>query len=262
MFTQFHNRYPTGSLVSELLQIHEGNFIVRALVQVGGITLASGMAADLCIERAEDQARLRALAILGLPQPPYDPQGQFLESGQSYPPARLNPAPQTQQTYESAEAIAAFSPAEFHAEPRSWREPANPDFESGSAMPSDRRLIPEDDSLYGSDTNGNSSPPLSIPRSKSDPQSGRGRSSKPSTPPISTSRPTSEPTSGPELVDLSEIIAQTSVELKRLGWSEAQGRTHLQRTYNKRSRQQLSDDELLDFLNFLQSEPAIGEPSF
>jgi hypothetical protein len=52
------------------------------------------------------------------------------------------------------------------------------------------------------------------------------------------------------------------VELKRLGWSESQGRTYLQRTYNKRSRQQLTDDELLDFLNYLQSEPSPGELAF
>ena len=57
-------------------------------------------------------------------------------------------------------------------------------------------------------------------------------------------------------VDLSDIIAQTDVELRRLGWTSTQGREYLEQTYGKRSRQQLSDEELLAFLLYLESQPS------
>jgi hypothetical protein len=57
-------------------------------------------------------------------------------------------------------------------------------------------------------------------------------------------------------VDFSDIIARTNVELKRLGWTNQQGRDYLVQTYGKRSRQLLTDAELLDFLHHLESEPS------
>ncbi|MEM9978347.1 MAG: hypothetical protein AAF808_12040 [Cyanobacteria bacterium P01_D01_bin.2] len=61
-------------------------------------------------------------------------------------------------------------------------------------------------------------------------------------------------------VDLSDIIAQTDVEMARLGWSSVQGRTYLEQAFNKRSRQQLTDEELLTFLLYLESQatPSMG----
>lgn len=45
------------------------------------------------------------------------------------------------------------------------------------------------------------------------------------------------------------------VEMKRIGWSVDRGREYLQRTYNKRSRQQLTATEVTQFLNYLKSLP-------
>ncbi|MEM8614223.1 MAG: hypothetical protein AAGF93_19545, partial [Cyanobacteria bacterium P01_H01_bin.105] len=61
-------------------------------------------------------------------------------------------------------------------------------------------------------------------------------------------------------VDLSDIIAQTDVEMTRLGWSSIQGRNYLETTFNKRSRQQLTDEELLTFLLYLETQatPSMG----
>nr|WP_278003623.1 hypothetical protein [Nodosilinea sp. TSF1-S3] len=61
-------------------------------------------------------------------------------------------------------------------------------------------------------------------------------------------------------VDLSDIIAQTDVELQRLGWGVNQGREFLEKTYGKRSRHDLTDDELLEFLLFLETQPSPGSP--
>ncbi|MFQ4142575.1 hypothetical protein [Chlorogloeopsis sp. ULAP02] len=66
MLAEFQSLYPTGSLVSELLQIYHGKYIVRASVQIDGVTRATGMAAAETVELAEDQARNRALMVLGV----------------------------------------------------------------------------------------------------------------------------------------------------------------------------------------------------
>jgi formylglycine-generating enzyme required for sulfatase activity len=59
-----------------------------------------------------------------------------------------------------------------------------------------------------------------------------------------------------ELPEFSELVARTNVELKRLGWTNQQGRDYLIKTYGKRSRQLLTDAEMLDFLHYLASEPS------
>ncbi|MEH2078211.1 MAG: hypothetical protein V7K57_28080 [Nostoc sp.] len=61
-----------------------------------------------------------------------------------------------------------------------------------------------------------------------------------------------------ESVNFAEVIAQTDVEMQRLGWTIDQGREHLKKTYGKRSRTLLTEVELLDFLQYLESQP-LGE---
>jgi hypothetical protein len=69
---------------------------------------------------------------------------------------------------------------------------------------------------------------------------------------------TEQPMAAP--IDLSEVIAQTDVELKRLGWTHVQGRRYLEKTYSKRSRQHLTDAELIEFLDYLTAQPANSKP--
>ncbi|MEB3338933.1 MAG: hypothetical protein VKJ46_15795, partial [Leptolyngbyaceae bacterium] len=119
VLTQFQSRYPMGCLTSELLQIHQGNYVVRASVQVGGVTLATGMAAAEALEVAEDRARIRALEVMGIrvpvPTPPSPPEIQssayevqvHLRHSSEPAPARLNPLHQgtlfTNVSYDSAQ---------------------------------------------------------------------------------------------------------------------------------------------------------------
>lgn len=56
--------------------------------------------------------------------------------------------------------------------------------------------------------------------------------------------------------DFTEVIAQTNIEMKRLGWTKEHGRNHLLATYGKRSRPRLTDAELLEFLDYLKSQPS------
>jgi retron-type reverse transcriptase len=54
-------------------------------------------------------------------------------------------------------------------------------------------------------------------------------------------------------INLSDLIALTEAELQRLGWNEKKRRRHLKKTYGKQSRQQLTDEELVEFLHYLKS---------
>lgn len=56
-----------------------------------------------------------------------------------------------------------------------------------------------------------------------------------------------------EPMNLSDVIALTDAELQRLGWSNKKRRRHLKKTYGKQSRQQLTEEELLQFLSYLKS---------
>ena len=51
------------------------------------------------------------------------------------------------------------------------------------------------------------------------------------------------------------LIAQSDKYLRQLNWNTEQGREYLQQRYHKRSRQQLTDAELLDFIEYLKLQP-------
>lgn len=58
-----------------------------------------------------------------------------------------------------------------------------------------------------------------------------------------------------DIVDKSNLIAQTDREMQRIGWDVDQGRKYLQQNFNKQSRQLLTLAELTQFLNYLKSIP-------
>ncbi|HLO48900.1 MAG TPA: hypothetical protein VK211_10840 [Kamptonema sp.] len=66
MFAQFRTLYPTGQLISELVTIYQGKFVVRTLIQLDGKTVATAMSAGDTVELAEDRSWTRSLSILGL----------------------------------------------------------------------------------------------------------------------------------------------------------------------------------------------------
>ncbi|NJK41618.1 MAG: hypothetical protein HC934_10230 [Acaryochloridaceae cyanobacterium SU_2_1] len=252
MYAQFRTQYPTGSLTSELLQVESDRYIVRAEVRVGEITLASGFAAAATIEAAEDRARQRALVVLGVEPVAYEAQAHLLSSthGQgSSVPARLQPS----MGMEDLEQLTL----EETLSPRAWDASELPE---SKALDQQQRDI---DPLYPTATqpersskapatNGDLRSKTSVAAKSRQYRSGQAKASagQPAVP------------KGVEPLDLSEILAQTDVELKRLGWSNAQGRKYLQQTYDKRSRQHLTDDELLEFLDFLQAQTTEEEAPF
>lgn len=76
------------------------------------------------------------------------------------------------------------------------------------------------------------------------------------------SEPMVEPVVSTASVDRSQEVMRIGIEMKRLGWSTEQGREYLKRTYGKRSRQELDDAELLDFLHYLESQPSTLQAPF
>ena len=63
---QLRSQYPTGCLSADLVQIHQDQFVVRAVVQVDNVPLVTALASASTIEVAEDRARARVLEALGL----------------------------------------------------------------------------------------------------------------------------------------------------------------------------------------------------
>ncbi len=61
--------------------------------------------------------------------------------------------------------------------------------------------------------------------------------------------------STPTVLSYGDVIETTNKELKRLGWTKEKGIQYLLDTYNKKSRQLLSDEQLLEFVAYLQSLP-------
>ncbi|MEH1831931.1 MAG: hypothetical protein V7L29_07620 [Nostoc sp.] len=57
-----------------------------------------------------------------------------------------------------------------------------------------------------------------------------------------------------EPVNFSEVIAQIDIEMQLRGWTTVQGREYLKKTYGKRSRFLLTEEELHEFLHYLQSQ--------
>jgi hypothetical protein len=77
MLGSFH-LYPTASLLTELVQIFQGKYIVKASLQIEGVTRVTGMAAAEILEDAEDRARERVITLFG-EVPNTQPQSTVLE---------------------------------------------------------------------------------------------------------------------------------------------------------------------------------------
>ncbi|NJN72456.1 MAG: hypothetical protein HC799_06375 [Limnothrix sp. RL_2_0] len=210
----FRQQYPAGGLVSELAAIEHGQYIVRVLVQQGGVTLSSGLAAATSVEEAEDLARARALNLLGGTVNPVVVSSAGAVVPKKQVPRPASPTPVVAPVVKAVTQMPTPAPA-----------PANEfKFEMPLSVPPDPEPVIEYEPA---------------------PEMAKNASTPPATGTVDTSG---------EALDFSDIIARSDVELKRLGWTSEQGRNYLLETYGKRSRQLLSDEELLEFLRYLESQ--------
>lgn len=260
MFEQFRVHYPQGSLITELLTIDHGQYIVRCLVQVEGTTLVTGLAAAQTVELAEDQARSRVLAVLGI-----NPTTATVEKETSLVNREVS-QPLAPTPIVSSESLEATVSTQFTEPPIvqdtssfSSIEPTPEEFtERGLTTAFDTQEMSfsdsQDVSLEGSPSSQDVEAPIWMAQKKSS-------SVQLDDAPVTTSTHNqiethlNEMTAPDTPIDFSDIIARTNVELKRLGWTTQQGKDYLLQTYGKRSRQLLTDTELLDFLRYLEVQP-------
>jgi outer membrane biosynthesis protein TonB len=224
LLTRFRVSYPTGSLIAEFLTVHDGSYAVRALVLVGGATLASGMAAHSDIEIAEDQAKVRALEALGMTTV-FPPSSSFQPSSlpqwsATIAPSLASPEPPALKAVEQVDKPQVNQPIE---EPPHKVEPIQAE-------------IPQPESP--------------------EPSPGKDKAVKSKKDKTETEKTEDLAPAIDEPQDRSDEIARIGVEMKRLGWTTIEGRNYLKQRYGKRSRQELNDPELLDFLAYLESQPA------
>lgn len=279
---KFRERYPQGSLVSKLIQIDRGIYIVKASIKIGNTTLMTAMAGAGTIEAAEDAARERAIAALvidSLPQSPsvqvpknkltsdissldstFTPELELIKS-QLIPPSPLKIVVDAAETENknvvnknivnfSQPTVAKTIPAD-DLTPKTAPTPivesplaealSEPEIEEPKSVDNSYNLFEGTLSSEALGTLGES------PASKSNSNissvsitSDHGRAS------VDTAS-----------IDFNEIKQKTDIEIKRLGWTKDDGREFLKSRYGKRSRLHLTDEQLLEFLRYLEKEPTL-----
>ncbi|AFY69836.1 hypothetical protein Pse7367_1547 [Thalassoporum mexicanum PCC 7367] len=235
MFAQFRAQYPQGSIQTEMLSKVDGMHVFRATIGHGEVVLATATATDPDIEVAEDRAIRRALTIAGIN---FD-RGYGMQ-------ATLMPQPQHALNGSTVNSFTDAQDAEH--EPLAGAV-------NSAALAGQQQL-----NLAGSVAQTNKSnnvadyedeyepEPQPKPKSRKKAKNYQPESEPEPTPPI-------EPEISTEPIDLSDPIAQTDVELERLGWGKEEGRKYLQQAFSKRSRHQLTKSEMLEFLNHLKAQP-------
>ena len=275
MFAQFQASYPTGSLISELLTIYQGKFVVRVSAQVEGITRATVIAASETPELAEDRARSRALAVLAIDSGTLalyrNKTADLSDSPLSLEPELIPDQPIQIESAFSPQSIKQATQSRSFATTTELNEPAHSSFsqvslQSEEFSPTTYSLL----STPGSDV-ADAAENLGMMSSTQNVSSGEAAISFGNvTPLVPRSYSPDAGALSPEnadntaqanvAVDLSDALARTSVELKRLRWSNQQGRDYLKRTYGKQLRKDLNDEEMLEFLHYLASQPTPNEP--
>jgi len=262
MFTQFRVHYPQGSLITELSAIEHGQYIVRCLVQVEGKTLVTGLAAAQTVELAEEQARSRALAVLGIDTTATviaDNEPLLCSTEVVVPPQPMAkvptelPSPSQEQIQptqfpldSSLNNSSSLSFADASVEDINHHAPKTP-------LVTDEKPLPSEFSSTEAQSSEEESIPLKLEEEMSPSQLNDLPAKSYFQSELETDNGEVSPTSPP--IDMSDVIARTTVEVKRLGWTNQQGKDYLLQTYGKRSRQLLTDEELLDFLKYLESQP-------
>jgi hypothetical protein len=260
IIAKFRQQYPQGSLVSELIEIVGGTYIVKASVQIDNLVLATALAGATTVEAAEDAAKERAIATLFLDQQPnvssnvlpgHKPIAIAPPNQQPNLSTELNPRVQSEETINqtSNHKIVNFSkpqvaPASEHQEsPTEIFSAVNsladssPQSDLPAAITSEHSTPLTETNLFG-DTFAVETPTIQ-PLIEKNPES---------TAPITVSDEL-------EAMDFNDIKQKTDIEIKRLSWTKDQGKEFLMSRYGKRSRLHLTDEQLLEFLRYLETLP-------
>jgi len=186
MLHKFRHLYPQGSLLSELVNLDQGLYVVKVTVKNQDVIFGTGLAAAETVEKAEDQARIRALLTLFTTDNPHSAYNSELFTPEALPAKAKNnlavqnqptnsfqksPSPQAQPSpNDHGQAIdnrvpASFNPANITANDPSnqnWNnvnsEMINPGMvNSGKAIPINNQNLEVVNSNFGQQQNINSS---------------------------------------------------------------------------------------------------------
>jgi hypothetical protein len=260
LLIQLRSHYPAGCLRSELVQVVEGRYVVRAIVEVEGVVIATGMAAATAVDQAEDQARARVMAVMGLT------------------PLHLH-EPKLEVAAARIPDVAVAMPV--MPEPAVVAPPVP---ESIAIVPPAIDVVGVDDPIDDDATQAESK------STKSKAKSTKSKAA-PKLDPVPPPEPLVEITGGADedeieyeftiegddepdategvmemsplepTLDLSDAIAQIGAEIERIGWTKKQGSAYLQEAYSKRTRAELTETELLSFLHYLKALPSKLQPA-
>ncbi|NJR50141.1 MAG: hypothetical protein HC780_11785 [Leptolyngbyaceae cyanobacterium CSU_1_3] len=261
LFAQLRSRFPTGALSSELVQVHDGQFVVRSIVQVSGSTLATGMAAADRIEVAEDRARLRAMEVLGIAPSAMstsDVASAFEMQARLMSEAPREPDASALKDAAAAAAIPAIAIEEEAAPPTIV--PPRSRGKKKEVLPT----LPADDFLStfpGLEALPAIEMPIEMEYEPEEFTSEMAVDALPDEPLPSAKATVPAVEMRHQPIDLSDAIAQIGAEIERIGWTKKQGSTYLQETYGKKTRAELTEDELLEFLHYLKALPSKGQAS-
>lgn len=233
MLDKFRSHYPQGSLLSEFIDIDRGVYLVKVTIEVEGVLLATGLASGETIELAEDRARQRAIAAV------------IIDRVSQVDASPITPPPQTPLSQPESARVESSPqiPLKSNGSPQFL-----PNIRDNKAFVSS--VEPEIDETQGS----------LFPTSLSAPETVDLADEVEKFNLATTEIATIEPEESPEntntsKIDFSEIKHQTDLQIKRLCWTREDGRNFLQTHYGKRSRLHLDDEQLLEFLRYLESLP-------
>jgi hypothetical protein len=264
------------ALISDFVTVDHGKYIVKVSVYSDGVILGSALAGENTVEKAEDEARKRAIALINtdifikIPEKtdktvniepsPKTPTIQVLAKTQT--PKKDSPTvkPSTKSVKkEEKPTPEVLTPDSSDL----WENmPSPPEDEPNITIINEKNNLPDIDN-YDSESITEFSLNLEYPENNDTPSlfdnESISENSLISQPPESEEDFSSKatlplPLDLSETVDFSQIIDQTSIEMKRLEWTQDQGKKYLLETYGKKSRHLLSDEELIEFLQYLQTQ--------
>ncbi|TRU83597.1 MAG: hypothetical protein EWV76_04025 [Microcystis novacekii Mn_MB_F_20050700_S1] len=240
MLQKLRQRYPQVALISELVQIDHGKYIVRAIIEIEGKTVVTGLAAADTVEIAEDRARERALLLL---EAESTPDLQLVEKvspnnislGEDLP----KPVPSAKKSTKTAKVTEIPRP-ETKIEPELPQVKDIPPAKIEPELPPVEEIsVPEPESLLLEMETDNYSLLTELPEEVS-----LTEEDPPEPEPVAVI---------PEEIDYSVLKTKIDVEMKRLAWTTEKGREYLISSYGKKSRLLLTNEELLEFYNYLSS---------
>ncbi len=281
LLIQLRSHYPSGCLRSELVQVEAGSYVVRAMVAVEGVVIATGMAAAATIDRAEDAARARVMAVMGL-TPLSLPEPKLESAAARIPDVVTAPLP-----------LPVTLPVVVMSEPMVPEPVAAPPIVA--APPLDPEPIALEAEVNELDADDATQAETKSTKSKAKSTKSKAATKLDVVPPP---EPLVEMTGGADVtdedeieyeftiegddgldategqtdglvdaapfeptIDLSDAIAQIGAEIERIGWTKKQGSAYLQEAYSKRTRAELTETELLSFLHYLKALPSKLQPA-